>query len=141
MPTTNLEKKSHSGSRGRKSPFDGREHTIPVDFITEPEEARKLHAQFFRIQKDLHVVIIPRCNIVFSHNFEHVVRGILPDNGETGVHINIADLAGSLTMKGLALQGRYKEKDPYDIYLMEVLQKQAYRRGASNAKVSGELRG
>jgi len=101
-----------------RSSFDGKEHEIEVDFLTEPEEAKRLHPQFLHIQKDLQAVVMPGCSVVFSHNFKHTIKGALPGGGMTSVSANVADVVGSLTMKGLALEGRYKEKDSYDIYSM-----------------------
>lgn len=117
-----------------KSPLDGEEHKIPVDFLTEPVKAKKFHAQLLRVQKDLQAVIIPGCNIVFSHNFRHLIQGTLPDGGKTGAPVNIADIVGSLTMKGLALQGRYKEKDCYDIYYLLKFFKGGPARAAQQVK-------
>lgn len=101
-----------------RSPFNGKEHEIEVDFLTEPEEAKRLHPQFLHIQRDLQAVVMPGCSVVFSHNFKHTIKGALPGGGMTSVSANVADVVGSLTMKGLALEGRYKEKDSYDIYSM-----------------------
>ena len=96
--------------------FGGKEHEIEVDFLTEPEEAKRLHPQFLHVQKDLQAVVMPGCSVALSHNFKHAIKGALPEGGITSVSANVADIVGSLTMKGLALEGRYKEKDPYDIY-------------------------
>lgn len=105
--------------RSIQSPFDGQNYTIEVDFITEPQVAEKLHpSTFLAVQRDLQAVIIPGSSIVFSHNFEHVIEGTLPSGAETRVTCKIADVVGCITTKGLALKGRYKEKDPYDIYFL-----------------------
>ena len=42
----------------------------------------------------------------------------MPSGAETRVTCKIADVVGCITTKGLALKGRYKEKDPYDIYFV-----------------------
>lgn len=100
-----------------KSALDGVEHSIKVDFITEPEAAERLSGkQFMAVQRDLQAVIIRGSGIVFSHNFEHTIEGVLPSGASTKALTNISDIVGSLTTKGLALKGRYKEKDAYDIY-------------------------
>lgn len=100
-----------------KSALDGAEYSIKVDFITEPEAAQKLSGKkFMAVQKDLQAVIIRGSSIVFSHNFEHTIGGVLPSGASTKAVTKIADIVGSLTTKGLALKGRYKEKDAYDIY-------------------------
>jgi len=63
-------------------------------------------------------VAIRGFRIVFSHNFEHNISGVLPSGAETRVPAKVSDVVGSLATKGLALKGRYKEKDAYDIYFV-----------------------
>jgi hypothetical protein len=70
------------------------------------------------VQKDLHAVVIRGSSIVFSHNFEHNITGVLPSGAETRALAKVSDVVGSLATKGLALKGRYKEKDAYDIYFV-----------------------
>jgi hypothetical protein len=105
--------------RSIRSAFNGQNYTIEVDFITEPHVAERLHpSMFLAVQRDLQAVVISGSSIVFAHNFEHVIEGILPSGAETRVTGKIADVVGCITTKGLALKGRYKEKDPYDIYFL-----------------------
>jgi len=105
--------------RSVKSPLNEVEHVIKVDFITEPDVAEKLWPdQFLAVQRDLRAVIIRGSGVVFSHNFEHEVEGVLPNGAQTKALAKISDIVGCLTMKGLALKGRYKEKDAYDIYFV-----------------------
>jgi len=103
--------------RTLKSPVNGVEHAIKVDFITEPDVARKLSAEkFLAVQRDLQAVIIRGSGVVFSHKFDHQVEAVLPSGAIAKAPANISDVVGSLSTKGLALKGRYKEKDAYDIY-------------------------
>ena len=105
--------------RSIRSPSDGQDYVIEVDFITEPHIAQKMQpSAFLAVQRDLQAVIVRGSSIVFSHNFEHIIKGVLPSGAETSVTCKIADLVGCITTKGLALKGRYKEKDPYDIYYL-----------------------
>jgi len=105
--------------RSVKSPFDGVEYKIEVDFISEPDVVKRLSPEkFLTVQKDLQAVVIRGSGIVFSHNFEHEIEGVLPSGAETNVLAKISDVVGSLATKGLALKGRYKEKDAYDIYFV-----------------------
>jgi hypothetical protein len=43
---------------------------------------------------------------------------MLPEGGQITVPIQMADLVGCLTMKGIVLGERYREKDAYDIYTL-----------------------
>jgi hypothetical protein len=105
--------------RSVKSPFDGVEYKIEVDFISEPDVVKRLSPEkFLAVQKDLQAVVIRGSGVVFSHNFEHEIEGVLPSGAETRVVAKVSDVVGSLATKGLALKGRYKEKDDYDIYFV-----------------------
>lgn len=121
--------------RNVRSPLDGVEYDIEVDFMSEPEVIETLSPdKFLAVQRDLHAVVIRGSGVVFSHNFEHNIQGVLPSAAETNALAKVSDAVGSLTTKGLALKGRYKEKDAYDIYF--VLR---YYRGGPK-KVAEELR-
>lgn len=105
--------------RSIRSPLNGQDYDIEVDFITEPRVVERLHpSMFLSVQRDLQAVVIRGSSIVFSHNFKHAIKGVLPSGAETRVTCKIADVTGCIAMKGLALKGRYKEKDPYDIYFL-----------------------
>jgi hypothetical protein len=122
--------------RSVKSPFDGVEYKIEVDFISEPDVVKRLSPEkFLAVQKDLQAVVIRGSGVVFSHNFEHKIEGVLPSGAETKVSARVSDVVGSLATKGLALKGRYKEKDAYDIYFVL----RHYRGGPK--KVAEEMRG
>ena len=54
-------------------------------------------------------------DIVFDHATTITLEGKLPNGGEGKTTIKMADIVGILTMKGIALGLRYKEKDAYDI--------------------------
>ena len=105
--------------RNIKSPLDDTECKIEVDFISEPDVVKRLSpSKFLAVQKDLQTVVIRGSSIVFSHNFEHNITGVLPSGAETRALAKVSDVMGSLATKGLALKGRYKEKDAYDIYFV-----------------------
>jgi hypothetical protein len=122
--------------RSVKSPLDGAEYKIEVDFISEPYVVKRLSPKkLLAVQRDLQAVVIPGSSIVFSHNFEHEVEGVLPSGAETKVLAKVSDVVGSLATKGLALKGRYKEKDAYDIYFV------LRHYGGGPEKVAEEVRG
>ena len=119
-----------------KAPLDDAEYKIEVDFISEPDVVKRLSPEkFLAVQKDLQAVVIRGSSVVFSHSFEHEIEGVLPNGAETRVSTRISDAVGILATKGLALKGRYKEKDPYDIYF--VLK---HHRGGPK-KVAEKMRG
>lgn len=105
--------------RSVRSPLDGVEYRIGVDFISEPYVVERLSPdKFLVVQRDLQAVVIRGSSVVFSHNFEHRIEGILPSGAETKAVAKVSDVVGCLATKGLALKGRYKEKDAYDIYFV-----------------------
>jgi hypothetical protein len=96
----------------------GRAYKIEVDFLTAPEGAEALPSDWLAsVQADLRACIIEGCSIVFNHNYELEVRGVMPNDGEASAKLNCANIVASLTMKGLALY-RMKDKDSYDIYTL-----------------------
>ena len=88
---------------------------VELDFLTEPQAAQD--AGLVKIQEGLEAALIPGCGIAFDFNYEQDVKGTIPGNGEATEVIHVADIVGSLTMKGLALGRAAKlDKDSYDIY-------------------------
>lgn len=97
------------------SPIDNRTHVVKIDFITEPIVTGKNNAQRFIMGKEgVGAVAIRGIGVVLQNNFECRIRGTLPSGLEDSVKFKVADLAGCLTTKALALRGRYKRKDLYD---------------------------
>ena len=96
------------------SPLDRKEYRIGVDFLTEPKAARKAFP-LIKVQEDLTACLIEGSSIIFKFYYEAEIEGTLPNNGKIVTAINIADIVGALTMKGLALP-RLIDKDSYDIY-------------------------
>ena len=56
------------------------------------------------------------CDLVFENNNLVAVEGELPGGGHITVQCRVAAIVPFLTMKGMALADRLKEKDAYDIY-------------------------
>jgi hypothetical protein len=95
-----------------------RKFLMHLDFLTEPEAAQKFMRgnQLVEVQEDLKACLIEGSSIVFNFNYDEPVRATIPDDGEAQCNVPIANIVGSLTMKGQALRGRLKDKDYYDIF-------------------------
>jgi len=95
-----------------------REYSLHLDFLTEPNAAMKNinKEQLVEIQKDLKACLIAGSSIVFDFNREEKIEATIPENGEADSVMTMADIVGSLAMKGQALRGRFKDKDYYDVY-------------------------
>ena len=89
--------------------------TIEVDFVGSyyGNEGHRHHRVSGLLARKCHGV-----DIAFDHYFEENIKGTFPAGGKTEEVIKIADIVGSLTMKGIVLGERYKEKDAYDIYYL-----------------------
>lgn len=55
------------------------------------------------------------CDLVFAHTVRVTVEGEFPGGGRGRIDFNVAGIVPFLVMKGMALAGRLKEKDAYDI--------------------------
>jgi hypothetical protein len=95
-----------------------RKYSLHLDFLTEPDAAMKNidKEQLVEVQKDLKACLIAGSSIVFDFNCEETIKATIPGNGEADSVMVMADIVGSLAMKGQALRGRFKDKDYYDVY-------------------------
>jgi hypothetical protein len=107
------------------SPVDGQPHTIHVDFLTRWKDPRTGKHRHLPVQDGLLAQKTRGCEAAFQHNTEFDLTGVLPKGGEMTVPIRMADLVGCLTMKGIVLGERYREKDAYDVYALAA----HYQRG------------
>jgi len=96
------------------SPLDKKEYRIGIDFLTEPQAAKEA-LPLIKVQEDLTACLISGSSIVFKFHYENEVKGTLPTGGKIAIAVNMANIVGALTMKGLALP-RLIDKDSYDIY-------------------------
>ena len=102
-------------SRILKSPIDGKDYEIHLDFLCDTEGARFVTR---KVQPDLEAFAFDGIDLSFDFNFGQEIRTTLPDDGEAGTTLKVLDLAGSLALKGSALDGRFKPKDAYDIFAL-----------------------
>jgi hypothetical protein len=56
--------------------------------------------------------------VALTHWFWYELEAQLPDGAVARVRLKVADLVGSLVLKGIAIGDRYVEKDAYDIYAL-----------------------
>ena len=56
------------------------------------------------------------CDLVFEMNTMVEIKGTLPEGGKDQAVIRVASVVPFIVMKGMALAGRLKEKDAWDIY-------------------------
>lgn len=101
------------------SPVTDKPYAIRVDFLTHVEErAPNARRTDVAIQDGLWARKARGCAAAFRHFTTLELSGALPDGGELTLPIRMADLVSCLTMKGIVLGERYREKDAYDIYAL-----------------------
>ena len=99
------------------SPVTKKPYTIRVDFLTHRNAPGASPGQA-QIQDGLFARKLKGCEAAFTHRTTLPLSGVLPDGGELTVPIQLADAAAMLTMKGIVLGERYREKDAYDLYAL-----------------------
>ena len=102
-------------TRTLRSPADGKDYPIHLDFLCDIEGA-KYATQF--VQPDLEAFVFDGLDLAFDFNFEQDIRTTLPNHGEARTSVLVADLVGMIALKGNAMDGRFKPKDPYDIFAL-----------------------
>ena len=100
--------------RAVQSPLTNKTYTIRVDFLTPPDQAQR--PAVLPVQDDLCARKMRGCEAAFEHQTTFALSGSLPDGGALTIPLRMADVVGCLTMKGIVLGERYREKDAYDIY-------------------------
>ena len=100
------------------SPVDQKPYRIRVDFLTHQVDSRPGQHRHLPVQDDLLARKTRGCEAAFQHKTSFDLAGTLPEGGQLTVPIQMADLVGCLTMKGIVLGERYQKKDAYDIYAL-----------------------
>ena len=117
------------------SPMSRRAHLIRVDFMTPRPLAGEGRSHRHReVQHDLRARTLEGAEVALTHWFWYEFDAQLPDGARTHVRIRVADIVGSLALKGIAIGERYAEKDAYDIWAVC-----AHHRGGA-AAVADALR-
>ncbi len=100
------------------SPVTAKPYVIRVDFLIPPDSTGSRTSKSIQVQDDLFARKTRGCEAAFRYQTIYELAGALPDGGELAVPVRMADVVGSLTMKGIVLGERYREKDAYDIYAL-----------------------
>lgn len=102
-----------------RAPATGGEHLIRVDFLTPRPPPGQGHGRRHRqVQRDLRARTLEGAEVALAHCFWYEFDSRLPDGAQTRVRVKVADIVGSLALKGLAIGERYAEKDAYDIWAL-----------------------
>jgi len=93
----------------------GREITVEVDLLAGEYGGTGSDHRHQRIQ-DAQARKARGCDLVFSNPLKVKLKTKLPNGAIHEVTVRIPSIGAFLAMKGMALWGRHKEKDAYDIY-------------------------
>jgi hypothetical protein len=89
------------------------DYQMHVEFLSDEIKANEeVHTQ-----PQLLVSKFKGTSFAFKHNFNHTIRAQIKEH-IVKTDLKILDPIGSLILKALTLQSRYKEKDAYDIYMI-----------------------
>ena len=102
-------------TRTLRSPVDDKDYSIHLDFLCDTEGAR--YATHL-VQPDLEAFVFDGLDLAFDFNFEQDISTTLPGNGKARASVRVADLVAITALKGKAMDGRFKPKDPYDIFAL-----------------------
>lgn len=91
-----------------------REIVVEIDFLAGEYEGT---GQSHRTQKvqGVRARKARGCDLAFDDSTEVTLHGVLPEGGEDTARVRVASLVPFLTMKGIALTERLKEKDAWDV--------------------------
>lgn len=89
---------------------------ILIDFLAGEYGGTGKKHRHQRVQNDLLARKARGIDLLPEHHLTFDLNGILPDGSENTCAIKMADIVSSLSMKGITISARYKEKDAYDIY-------------------------
>lgn len=91
------------------------EITVEVDLLSGEYSGTGRSRRHQRVQ-DTHLRKARGCDIAFDEPESIRLEADLPDGGRDVVTMQVASIEAFLCMKGMALAGRLKEKDAWDIY-------------------------
>jgi predicted nucleotidyltransferase len=114
---------SHGYRQGSKQPFiffrtlviANREIDVEVDFLAGEYEGTGKKRRTQRVQ-DMRPRKARGVDLVFDLPVTVTIRGRLPEGGDDSTEIRVASIPAFLVMKAMAMNGRLKEKDAWDIY-------------------------
>ena len=110
------------------APTTDKPYTIRVDFLAPLASGEPLRVDAAQVQEDLFARKVRGCEAALRHHDMIELTGALPGGGTLTVPVRMADLVSCLTMKGIVLGERFREKDAYDIHALA-----AHHRGGPRA--------
>lgn len=130
-----LEKRGYQARRdrlGKPIPFSFertiQEMTLAIDFLAGEYGGTTKKHRHQQVQGELLARKARGADLLPEHHMTLQMDGYLPDGGHNRCKLKMGDLVSILSMKGITIEQRYKEKDAYDIYALIA----HYKEGASS---------
>lgn len=130
-----LEKRGYNARKdkmGRDIPFSFertiRDLKLAVDFLAGEYGGTDKKHRHQKVQDDLLARKARGADLLPKHHMLLQLDGYLPDGSHHRCDLRLGNLVSILSMKGITISERYKEKDAYDIYALVA----HYKEGASS---------
>jgi len=89
---------------------------IQIDFLGPEYGGTQKSKRHQRILENFLIRKARGADVMFDHAIDITLKGKLPDGAEGKTNIKMADIVGIMTMKGIVIGSRYRQKDAYDIH-------------------------
>lgn len=114
--------KTRKGKNGQIIPFSFertlQEMTLAIDFLAGEYGGTAKKHRHQQIQSDLLARKARGADLLPEHHLSLRLDGYLPDGSHHRCDLKMGNLVSILSMKGITIAERYKEKDAYDIYAL-----------------------
>jgi hypothetical protein len=95
---------------------EGNPITVEVDFLAGEYGGTEKEHRHQVVQGNLKARKARGCELALEHHTQVSVEGKMPGGALNKVQLNLSEVVPFIVMKGMALHGRMKEKDAWDIY-------------------------
>jgi len=95
---------------------EGQPVVVQVDFLAGEYGGTGKKHRHQVVQEDLRARKARGCELALEYHTQITVEGKMPGGAVNRVQVNLSDVVPFIVMKGMALYGRMKEKDAWDIY-------------------------
>lgn len=95
--------------------INGKIYEVQVDLLAGEYEGTSKSHRHQKVQ-DVMARKTRGCDLAFEHPLEVRLEGTLPEGGKDSVSVRVASIVPFIVMKSMALVGRIKEKDAWDIH-------------------------
>ena len=96
--------------------YDSDGFNVTIDFLIPPPDAEARPGTTKNLEEDFAAIIMPGLELVHEHHFTFPLTGTTPKGDEVTRSIRVCNLGPFIVLKALAMKGRNKPKDAYDLF-------------------------